>query len=276
MTRLVVLFSLALFFACEEIPPVVTPATPGQTQDPGGVDEQEKQVLIEEFTGVRCVNCPAGSAAIEDLLAIHGERLIAVSIHAGFFSSPSNDIPLDLRTEGGDEILNLLGEPLGYPTAVIDRTAFVGGDLQTSSGDWAGIIAQELANPVRLQIDLQPTYSEEDRNLAVELAFIVADNLGDAELRYTVLLTESNVVGPQDTPEGIVADYKHQHVLRTLLTPATGDLLAASPAQGERIEKTLEFVLPDDYDAEQVEVIVFAHQGGGEKGVVQAARKKLR
>ena len=276
MLRLFPLFALLLCFACEEIPPVVTPATPGQVEEPGNVDDQEKQVLIEEFTGVRCVNCPAGSAAIEDLLAIHGERLIAVSIHAGFFSSPSNEIPLDLRTDGGNEILNQLGEPLGYPTAVIDRTAFVGGDLQTSSGDWAGIIADELLNPVQLKIDLQPNYAEEDRALQIELEFVVEDNLSTEDVRYTVMLTESDVEGPQETPEGIVEDYQHQHVLRDILTTATGEPLGDMLDSGDRVSKSISYTLPADYDPDHIEVVAFVHLGGGEKRVVQAARKKLR
>ena len=275
MYRYLLLCTLIALWSCEEIPPVVTPATPGQTGEPGNVDEQERQVLIEEFTGVRCVNCPAGSAAIEDLLAVHGERLVAVSIHAGFFSSPNNDIPLDLRTDGGNEILNLLGEPLGYPTAVIDRTAFVGGDLQTSSGDWAGIIADQLTAPVEVKIDLRPAYAEEDRTLAVELDFFVEAAFPEG-LRYTVMLLESDVVGPQETPQGIVDDYAHQHVLRDILTTATGEPLGTAFTAGDEVSKSLSYPVPTTYDPDKLEVVAFVHLSGGEKRVVQATRKKLR
>jgi hypothetical protein len=86
------LFVIAAFFntGCEEIPPTVTPFM-GETPDTVvDVTSQQRQVLIEEFTGVRCVQCPAGAAEIETLLALHGDQLVAVAIHAGdFFASLS-------------------------------------------------------------------------------------------------------------------------------------------------------------------------------------------
>src|ERR1700741_1300369 len=86
----------------------------------------DRKVLIEEFTGVRCVNCPDGSAEIENLLSLYGGNLVAVSIHSGFFSDPYPDNLYDFRTPEGDQLLNYLGQPLGYPTAVIDRKLFNG------------------------------------------------------------------------------------------------------------------------------------------------------
>ena len=42
-----------------------------------------KNVLLEDFTGQRCVNCPRGSEVIEQLQEAYPERLIAVGIHGG-------------------------------------------------------------------------------------------------------------------------------------------------------------------------------------------------
>ena len=276
MYRLLLLLPF-LLLACEEVPPVVTPAMPGDVVDETPVEDQLRQVLIEEFTGVRCVNCPAGSAALEDLLAIHGERLVAVSIHAGFFADPSSEIPLDLQTPAGDAILNLLGEPLGYPTAVINRTAYINGDLQTSAGDWAGIIADELSNPPEVKIGLQTDYDEATRALTIDADYRIAADFSGQALQYTVLLTESNIIGPQDTPDGgVVDDYTHKHVLRDVLTNSAGELLGTDFTDGDRVEKSITYTLPADWNADNIEVITFVHRGGGEIGVVQAARRKLR
>ena len=270
-------FLLPLLFACEEIPPVVTPASPGDPTLESPVQDQLSQVLIEEFTGVRCVNCPAGSAAIEDLLAIYGERLAAISIHAGFFADPSTEIPLDLQTPDGDAILNLLGEPLGYPTAVINRTAFVGGDLQTGSGDWAGIIAQELSREALIKIDLRTDYDAAERRLTIDTEYFVEADFTGQALNYTVLITESDVIGPQDTPDGgVVDDYSHQHVLRDVLTNAGGEPLGTDFGPGDSVEKSVTYTLPEDWQVDHLEVVAFVHRGGGEIGVVQAAKRKLR
>ena len=119
--------SLGLFAGCEEISPEINPQMGPNTDpdDPSPVEDQPRQVLIEEFTGVRCVNCPDGSEAIETLLNIHGEQLVAVSIHSsGSFSVPNDENAYDFRTTEGDNILSFLGEPIGYPTAVVNRKKF--------------------------------------------------------------------------------------------------------------------------------------------------------
>ncbi|MEZ4950364.1 MAG: hypothetical protein R2784_13400 [Saprospiraceae bacterium] len=47
-----------------------------------------RKVIIEEFTGAGCVNCPAGSAEIEVYWHSFPNNLIAVSIHTGTFARP--------------------------------------------------------------------------------------------------------------------------------------------------------------------------------------------
>ncbi len=45
-------------------------------------------VLIEEFTGKGCTNCPKGSRELENLLTQFPNNLVAISLHAGFFANP--------------------------------------------------------------------------------------------------------------------------------------------------------------------------------------------
>ena len=97
--------------ACTEIAPVV-PAL------------GDRKVLVEEFTGVRCVNCPAGASELDNLRGIYGDRLVVVSVHAGEFSPPFSDSRFDFRTPEGEALEKRLGAPLGYPTAVINRKQF--------------------------------------------------------------------------------------------------------------------------------------------------------
>ena len=44
----------------------------------------ERNVLIEDFTGQRCIFCPKATESITELQATYGaDKLIAVAIHAG-------------------------------------------------------------------------------------------------------------------------------------------------------------------------------------------------
>lgn len=68
--------------------------------------EVAKRVLIEDFTGQRCVNCPNASEMIESLQEQYGaENVIAVGIHSGPFSKTVTNQPFPLWTETGDYYL---------------------------------------------------------------------------------------------------------------------------------------------------------------------------
>ena len=271
-------FFLLFFLACSEIPPVITPAQPGGSGSGStSVDDQKRQVIIEEFTGIRCVACPAGSAALEDLLAIHGDQLVAVSIHSGFFSSPPHSNTSDnFLTDAGDQILSFLGEPLGYPSAVVNRTP-LNGELQQPLGDWAGSIVNELQQEPQVKIDLQTDYSDAGGQLEIGVTLFGQDNLTDGDnLSVTVLILESGIADPQTTPDGVQDDYVHKHVLREAVSNATGDPLTETLTAGTQITVDYELNLNPNYDPTKTSVVAYVHRAEGTKEVLQAIEQKIQ
>lgn len=265
---------LLLWGACHEIAPIITPnITPITMPDDGGdtlVENQQRQVLIEEFTGVRCVNCPAGSQAIETLLDIHGERLVAVSIHAGFFSVPY-DAATEFRTPEGNNLLSYLGAPLGFPTAVVNRKKFpTEENLQIGQGKWAGYIAEELALPPIVKIGLTRTYDAATRSLELTSKLFVQETITGEDLRLSVMLLESGPVGRQLTPQGEQADYVHKHVLRTMLSPYDGLPINEPFTSGAEITRTFNYSIPAGWVAEKCRLVVFVSRNGETKEVLQA------
>jgi len=262
-----------LWLGCEEIPPKINPSMGGNNpNEPTPAEDQQRQVLIEEFTGVRCVNCPAGSSAIEDLLGIHGQRLVAISIHAGSFAPPYPESLYDFRITEGVSLLSYLGEPLGYPTAVVNRKLFDGEfDRQLGRQQWAGFIAQELLEEPAVKIDIRNTYNDEDRKLEVAATLYVQENLTGEEARISVAITESDIQDLQLTPESGTPDpsYKHKHVLRDMLTSYDGDPISETLAAGAVIEKAFSTTLPTGWVAGNCHVIVFVNLGGDRRAVLQ-------
>jgi hypothetical protein len=270
--NLLFLLLALLFAACSEIPPVITPFTgePGNTSS--DIENQQRQVLIEEFTGVRCVQCPAGSAEIETLLAIHGERLVAVSIHAGDFSPPFPQSLYDFRTPEGTALINFLGPPIAYPSAVVNRRKFEGkNSLILGRNDWAGFIEQEKALPPKVKIALEPKFNAGNRKLELEVKLYPQEDILDPDIRISVMLTESGIVDYQETPgAGKVPDYVHKHALRKSITSALGDIVAETMASGAIITKNYSYTLPENWNAEKMKAIAFVHLGGNVKDVLQA------
>lgn len=265
---------LALFillsFSCEEVAPVLNPGGDGPGEDVP-VEDQMRQVLIEEFTGVRCVNCPAGSEAIEVLLNTYGQQLVAVSIHAGFFAVPYPESDGELETAAGSSILSLLGEPLGFPTAVVNRKRFDGEEnRQIGQSSWPGYIAQELVGNPAVKIDIIPAYNEATRELAVDVDLYVEENVAADDLRLTVFITESNIKDPQLTPAGTDLEYTHKHAFRTAITAFDGNTLSDTFTAGAVVSRSFNTTLPTLWNANECHVVAFVHQGGSTLDVIQA------
>jgi len=268
-------FFVLLGFSCDEIPPVLNPNT-GGPDGPGPVEDQMRQVLIEEFTGVRCVNCPAGSQAIEVLASSYGHRLIPVSIHAGFFAQPYPESQQNLANSTGNAIQSLVGEPIGYPTAVINRTQFAGETgNQVGQSSWAGYVAEELIGEPSVKIDLQPSYDETSREVSLSVDLYVEENINQEDVRLSLYLIENNIVDLQLTPDSVQIDYVHKHVFRDAITSSSGDLLTDPLTEGSVVSLSFNYMLADEWVADESHIVGFVHLGGGMSNVLQAHEVKL-
>ena len=63
-----------------------------------------KKVLIEDFTGFKCANCPDASSELHKIEEIYPDKVIGIAIHAGSFAEPSGVFVTDFRTDEGNEI----------------------------------------------------------------------------------------------------------------------------------------------------------------------------
>lgn len=263
IANLALLFlSLFLFNNCNETCIEIPPLGQGIASD--------RKVLIEEFTGVRCPNCPQGSAEIENLLAIHGENLVAVSIHAGEFTDPLPETQQDFRTDEGNSMLGYLGAPLGYPSAVVDRRLFSGANsLQSFKSKWAGNIVSELQRKPDMVLLLDKIFDETNRQLSVNVTILPSKTL-TGEHRLSLMLTETAIKDAQDVLGTVVADYTHKHVLRDMLTPFDGLVLTEKLTAGNPVSKAFSFTVPANWVAANCHVVAFVHHGGTpDKDVLQ-------
>ena len=98
-TIILVLLGIVLFTSCDKVPLnerliYVEPPEVGRA------------VLIEDYTGQYCVNCPRATEEIERLVEEYGDSVvIAVAIHSGPFSKQKGE-PSPLYTELGDMYFN--------------------------------------------------------------------------------------------------------------------------------------------------------------------------
>lgn len=254
LTILTVLFSIA-FLGCYE--PVID--IPLVEPQPG-----DRYILLEEFTGVRCVTCPQGAAEIANLKGFYGKNLIPVAIHAGFFAVKYPNSRYDFKTAKGQSLHDWFGSPDGYPSAVINRQVFAGENgLHLGRNQWANYISQQLQVIPKVKLAMSSTFDEVTRKLKVTVEVEAQEDLRN-ELRISVLLKEDNITDIQadvNAPGGLVPEYKHKYVLREMLTNFDGNFLTNNLRFKEKITRTFEYDVPAEengwWKADDMQIVAY-------------------
>ncbi len=110
-------------------------------------------ILLEEFTGHTCVNCPEATKLAHDLKQSYGEKLLLLSIHAGSLAEPSGaPYEADFRTTPGTAIFNHFA-PIGVPTGMVNRTES-GGSVVLFKDGWEPAIQALVDLPQQASIDI--------------------------------------------------------------------------------------------------------------------------
>ena len=191
--------------------------------------QSEQAILVEDFTGWNCPNCPGGTEVLEGEMATCGERLVVSAVHTGSFARPTHENNnVDFRTPYGDELKQKFNVT-SYPAILINRQ----GTPINSIGDWSANIAEKLANtPHNFNISLGAKV-EGGVNILVSTKIDVLNDV-DSELSLTLYVTESGIEGIQNVASNL-QPYTFKHVLRT--NPLKDMPLASSVKSGEVIEK---------------------------------------
>jgi len=201
-----------LFYACEKIDP------PYKEDGGGNGGEAVKKVLLEDYTGHDCVNCPTAAVVAEDLKEFYGENLIVMAVHAGFFARPKADMPQDFRTDAGEDWDAFFGVSLaGNPNGLVNRIERSAGDYIFNVGEWGPAIAAEMEKKAEAKMTI---HSDFEQNTLTST--ITSEFLNPLEGTYHLLycITEDSIIGPQmnndanvgDTPK--IEDYVFMDMLR--------------------------------------------------------------
>jgi hypothetical protein len=212
----------------------------------------KRAVLIEEFTGQRCVNCPNAATEIARIQQSYGENVIAVAIHSGPLAIFSRDQVTGLRTELGDTYYNYWGVE-EEPSALINRK---GGVVRLNQ--WQTMIHDQLQlqTPLSLKVTCQTrTAGGIDIQVSIHSSVIYRGKL-------QLWLTEDQVVAPQLMTDGTMnAEYVHQHVLRTAVNGDWGDDIELEA--GETKDVHFEVTPSLDLNIAQVSVVAFVYSQTG-------------
>ncbi len=236
-----------------------------------------RNVLIEEYTGVSCQYCPLGHKAIDFTLKSFPGRAFAINIHQGVFAS-------QFSTQWGNALANQASVQ-SYPSSTLNRHAFSGGTIQIDPGQSYPCALQMMDKPAPVNVAATVDIDPVTRLMVVKVeVYYPGNGPGDFNM-LNVALVQNNVLGNQTGgsqfyPENMVnGQYRHMHILRHLLTGQWGDTIYNVSA-GSFFTKEYAYVVPQQIgdlaidNMDNLSVVVFVCQDRKEVlNVCEAIRK---
>ncbi len=234
-----------------------------------------KHVLLEDYTGVACVNCPTAGQLALDIQERYNHQVIVLGVHAGSMTSLPPTMPtyIDFTTPEGTEWYTNLGLDVN-PIGTINRK-LNGSTYGYNSPDWEDKVASTLQEEALLEMTPAVEYDNATRELSVEITSRFLAELPDT-YSLTVCIMEDSIVAAQLTQQGPVSDYIHRHVFRTTMNGAWGeDINTTAIAPEDEIVKSYTTTLNEAYNEDQCYIIAYV-SNSNTKEILQVIEKKIK
>lgn len=249
LTNVLAIFCVALF--AQEVFVSTTPS--------------KKNVVIEEYTGMNCPNCPDGHASAAAVMAADPTRVSVINIHTGDYAvgTPNYQTPF------GYSLMVQTGLP-GVPAGTINRHVFSGSVTYVRYDYWSS-----RANTIKNQdaycnIAARATLDPNTRELAVHAQVYYTRSGAPSTMRLNIALIQDSILGPQsgmnNNPSQVIgSQYCHMHMLRHLLTGQWG-YLVNNTSEGTLVDTVVTYTIPSDlndveYVLNHLKIVAFIAEG---------------
>ena len=260
---------LITFSACEKIDPPY--------KEHGEIEFTGQNILLEDYTGHTCVNCPTAAVIAHELKELYGEHLIIIAVHAGSFAIPHpGDYENDYRTETGN-IWNTFFGIQQYPSGLVNRIQNSSGNYPIAYDKWGTMVADELKKIPQAEISISNSFASGVLTTSVTTKF-----LAEMESTYSLYIgiTEDSIISAQknfnsnigDTPQ--IDDYVFMHMLRGSVNGEWGeDIFGDAIEVDKEYKKTYQYTITGDPDNSHVVAFVYDNET---KSVIQVVEKPVK
>jgi len=227
----------------------------------------KRVVLLEDFTGQRCSNCPTGTTIIESLLASeNGDNLIAVAIHSGPLGKTANQKSLlSLATETGNEYFDRWMTGKGQPIGQINRL----GAMEYQY--WTNKVLEEMKK--ESYVEMQLTAMLQDGQIVISVEEKSLKGIFNGKVQ--VWVTEDGIVDSQYMPDGKVnREYVHNHVFRTAVNGTWGEDFTVN--EGNTEKQTYTQAVAPVWNTANLSIVAFVYNDDGVEQAVKAKVEELK
>lgn len=230
--------------------------------------EVGRAILIEDFTGQRCVNCPTGTEIINGIVDTYGEDyVIAVGIHSGPLGFAGNSKTVGLMTDTGNEYYTRWDKEnkMGQPWVIFNRKT----SPDSHYNNWAAMVGTIISEKANLSVKIANAYDAATRTLTTTVGAFGTNGTVNGKLQ--VWIVEDGIKALQMMPDGKPnKEYMHNHVFRAAVNGTWGEEVTVK--EGETTTKQYQYVLPEAWNADNIAVVAFVYN---DNGVENVAKKHL-
>lgn len=249
--------------------------------------ETQKHVLIEDFSGHKCPNCPSANTEASNIYASTGGRAVIVTIHPdpNIMSSMQNLVGENAPGSGqyetawyipeGGEIMDFFSDPGYLPVGMVDRIMNVSfGWRYWDYTEWSNEATARLSEPLDISMAGQ-AQTVEDGTICGQTR-VEYLNAYDGDVRIVHYLTEDSIPDWQLDGTTNIPNYMHRHILRAV---SNGQIWGQTVASGNNPAgtETQHFYSFDNFtvvDSSHLHVVSFIYDDAT-KEVLQAIEFKV-
>jgi len=289
----IILFAsiVALFASCKEQLPAGLVLN-GNTivKDTTYLDTPEaptdKSILIEESTGNKCSNCPAGKVQIDQMVAANPTRIKVMALH---FKGLEIDLPAEkfysLENTDVRSLISYLDGDQGQPCAAFNRVKDASNKyfiIRGSGGNWSSAITSELSKTSPVNLHMISTYDAISNLVTLKTTLAFTDTTS-SKLFLSLFVVEDGLIGTQEEmvfPNVIkIEDYEFNDVMRKAISPVIGSPVLHTMAlieKGRAFRRTVIFQPDAIWNKDNCRIIAVVHKSeANDKGVIQVADVNL-
>jgi hypothetical protein len=251
--------------------------------------ERAHRLLIEDYTGYLCSNCPTMAEFIEESLVEKvdsGAIIVGMHMAGNSLSTTPASLPFQLSTQEaaayGEALSGWTAANIALPAVAVDRVmtdncAIYTGTSETNKNTVSKLAQNQysryntLLDPDTPNVDLALNVTSADGAYALS-TLVLSDAATAVDLKLQLWVIEDGISGIQQTPSSI-GIYTHNHVFRAAINGTWGEPIALDEATLSAVAHDT-LTLDSAWKAENCSVVAFVYRDDT-KEVLNAVKVEL-
>lgn len=221
----------------------------------------QRKVLIEEFTGESCTNCPRAAKYLHEVLS-QGDYVnttIMAAHHSGYYPDWLTFRPSDIDYEwfyNHDVAFfapAMMFDRMAYPETYNSVEYYTPCVSISSKDDIETSIANALRRPARAFLDVTAALNSDNSKIRVEVEGGRSTEFGNTPMRLTLFLVEDHIPQRHQVSLDTYPEFEHMGALRAVNT-SWGDVIEW---EDDLFSATYNFDIDEEWAVEDLRVIAF-------------------